>query len=220
MKNYARRLGKRKFWLLAVLPLLYIIGQFQSILLPFFYEFRYYEPINFTIVYTLFFGMLKVSGAIFFGIGLWSVGKAIQQGSIKNLLSMSGYGLILIFVSNQATLLVSYLFPPLGITAVCFVGLSSFLLLAGTYSVAISVANDLELRKSIRRSVRKEFELLDNIGLAEMEFEIRKKVLSRMNVLSSKLKEDTGVDTSLSSDEITEYTNLAIQEVLRRKMSK
>jgi hypothetical protein len=161
--------------------------------------------------------MLKVSGAVFFGVGLWSLGKNIERESVKRLLNMSGYGLILIFVSNQAILLLGYLFPPLGLTAVCFVGLSSFLLLGGTYSAAISVANDFELRKSIRRSVQKEFELLDNIGHAEMEFEIKKKVYSTMNVLSSKLKQETGVDSSLTPDEITEYMNLAIREVLRHK---
>ena len=160
--------------------------------------------------------MLKVSGAIFFGVGLWSLGKKIERESVKRFLSMSGYGLILIFVSNQAILLIAYLFPPLGLTAVCFVGLSSFLLLAGTYSTAVSVANDIELRKSIRRSV-KEFEFLDNIGHAEMELEISKKVFSSMNVLSSKLKQETGIDSSLTPDEITEYTNLAIREVLNRK---
>ena len=68
--------------------------------------------------------------------------------------------------------------------------------------------------------MQKEYELLHNIGYAEMEFEIRNKVLSRMNVLSSTLKEDTGIDTSLSLHEITEYTNLAIQEVMRHKTSK
>lgn len=220
MKNYAKRLGVRKFWIIVALPLLYIIGQFQPIILPLLYEFRYYEPVIFTIVYTLFFTILKVSGAIFFGIGLWAIGRKAQQPTIKSLLSMSGYGLILIFVSNQATLLISYLFPPLGIAAVCFVGLSSFLLLAGTYSAAISVANDLELRKSIRRSVLQEFELLTNISQAEMEFQIRNKVLSTMGALSSRLRENTGVDASLSSDEIVEYTNSAIQEVLRHKASR
>jgi hypothetical protein len=217
LKSYSRRLGKRKFWLLAALPLLYMIGQFQTILLPMFYEFRLHDPVAFTVIYTILFALLKAGGAIFFGVGLWSLGSEIKQKSVKSFLSMSGYGLILIFVSNQAILLVDYLFPPLGLTAVCFVGLSSFLLLAGTYSAAISVANDFELRKSIRRSVQKELELLDNIGHAEMEFEIRKKVFSRMKLLSSKLKQETGIDSSLSPDEITDYMNLAIQEVLQHK---
>ena len=183
LKSYSSRLGKRKFWLLATLPLLFLIGQFQTFLLPLFYQFRLHEPVAFTVTYTVIFAMLKVSGAIFFGVGFWSLGKKIERESVKRFLSMSSYGLILIFVSNQAILLIAYLFPPLGLTAVCFVGLS---LLAGTYSTAVSVANDIELHKSIRRSV-KEFEFLDNIGHAEMEFEIRKKVFSSMNVSSSQL---------------------------------
>ena len=203
LKSYSSRLGNRKFWLLATLPLLFLIGQFQTILLPLFYQFRLQEPVAFTVTYTVIFAMLKVSGAIFFGVGLWSLGKKIERESIKRFLSLSGYGLILIFVSNQAILLLGYLLPPLGLTAVCFVGLSSFLLLAGTYSTAVSVANDIELRKSIRRSV-KEFEFLDNIGHAEMELEIKKKVFSTMNVLSSQLKQETGIDSSLTQDEITE----------------
>ena len=216
LKSYSSRLGNRKFWLLATLPLLFLIGQFQTILLPLFYQFRLQEPVAFTVAYTVIFAMLKVSGAIFFGVGLWSLGKKIERESIKRFLSLSGYGLILIFVSNQAILLIGYLLPPLGLTAVCFVGLSSFLLLVGTYSTAVSVANDMELRKSIRRSV-KEFEFLDNIGHAEMELEIKKKVFSTMNVLSSQLKQETGIDSSLTQDEITEYTNLAIREVLYHK---
>ncbi|MGA7007277.1 MAG: hypothetical protein WBY28_09405, partial [Nitrososphaeraceae archaeon] len=183
LKSYSSRLGNRKFWLLATLPLLFLIGQFQTFLLPLFYQFRLHEPVAFTVTYTVIFAMLKVSGAIFFGVGFWSLGKKIERESVKRFLSMSSYGLILIFVSNQAILLIAYLFPPLGLTAVCFVGLS---LLAGTYSTAVSVANDIELHKSIRRSV-KEFEFLDNIGHAEMEFEIRKKVFSSMNVSSSQL---------------------------------
>ena len=63
----------------------------------------------------------------------------------------------------------------------------------------------------------KEFEFLDKIGQAEMELEIKKKVYSTMNVLSSQLKQETGIDSSLTPDEITEYTNLAIREVLYHK---
>ena len=40
LRSYSTRLGKRKFWLLVALPLLYLIGQTQPIFLPLFYEFR------------------------------------------------------------------------------------------------------------------------------------------------------------------------------------
>lgn len=214
--NYSKKLG-RKFWFLVILPLLYILGEFQPIIVSLFDEYRSQDPSNFIIIYTLVFSMLKLTGAIFFGIGLWSIGKRIQYENLKSFLNLSAYGLILLFVSNQAILLLSYLFPPLGLTTICFLGLSSFLLLAGSYSAALSVANDLEIRKSIRGSVQEEFKLVNNIGEAEMLITIRKKVFSKMKDLSSKLKDQTGIDSSLTLDEIRDYTNVAIEEVKRTK---
>ena len=51
LKSYSSRLGNRKFWLLATLPLLFLIGQFQTFLLPLFYQFRLHEPVAFTVAY-------------------------------------------------------------------------------------------------------------------------------------------------------------------------
>lgn len=70
---------------------------------------------------------------------------------------------ILLFVTNQATLLLNTLFPPLGLMTACFVGLSSFLLLVGTYSAAVSVSNDVKIRKAIRTSIEKESRLIGQI---------------------------------------------------------
>jgi hypothetical protein len=217
--NYAKKLGKM-FWLLAFLPLLYLMGELQPLMMPLFDEYRSKDPSTFIIIYTLFFSLMKLTGAIFFGIGLWSIGKKIQHENLKSFLSMSGYGLILVFVSNQAILLLSYLFPPLGLTTTSFLGLSSFLLLAGTYSAALSVANDLDIRKSIRKSVEQEFKLVDNIGEAEMHINISNRVFSKMKDLSSKLKEETGVESSLTLDEIKDYTMSAIDEVRRSRVSR
>jgi hypothetical protein len=214
--NHTRKLG-RKFWFLVLLPLLYVLGEFQPIIVSLFDEYRSQDPSNFIIIYTLVFSVLKLTGAIFFGIGLWSIGKRIQYENLKSFLSMSAYGLILVFVSNQAILLLSYLFPPLGLTTICFLGISSFLLLAGTYSTALSVANDLEIRKSIRGSVHEEFKLVNNIGEAEMLITIRKRVFSKMKDLSTRLKDETGIESSLTLDEIKDYTNKAVEEVSRTK---
>jgi len=219
LHNYESRLGK-KFWFLIFLPLLYLLGELQPMILPLFDEVRSQDPSAFIIIYTMFFSLAKLTGAIFFGIGLWAIGKRINNESLKSFLSISGYGLILVFVSNQAILLLGYLFPPLGLTTACFLGLASFLLLAGTYSAALYVANDKDIRKSIRRSVEQEFKLLDNIGEAEMHIAIRKKVFSKMKDLTLKLKEETGIESSLTLDEIKDYTTLAIEEAKRNKMLK
>jgi hypothetical protein len=51
------------------------------------------------------------------------------------------------------------------------------LLLVGIYSSAISVAEDSKLRKIILKLAVKETKFLHNIGTAQMEYEIQRKVL-------------------------------------------
>jgi len=220
LKNYSSKVGRAKFWLLVTLPLLYFVGQFQYLILPIFRNSLINDPFTFTITYTLFFTMIKFAGAIFFGIGLWTMAKGIQQKSLRSLLNISSYGLMLVFFSNQSIILLNNLFPPMGLIVVSFIGIASFLLLCGTYSAALSVASDIRIRKSIRSSVQKELELVGNIGQAEFDINLRNKVVSLTKALSAKLKEDTGVESSLTSEDIKEYTVQVIHEVALRKSLK
>lgn len=217
LRAYSYRLGRAKFLALVILPLLYIIGEFQVLILPLLSEYRSADPVTFTIVYTLIFNMIKFAGAFFFGIGFWSMARKIQQKSVRSFLNISAYGLILLFVTNQATLLLNTLFPPLGLMTACFVGLSSFLLLVGTYSAAVSVSNDARIRKAIRSSVETESHLIGDIGDAEMQMTLNAKVFSMMNKLQKRLQEDTQVESSLTDEDIKNYTNQVIQELIQRK---
>jgi hypothetical protein len=54
-------------------------------------------------------------------------------------------------------------------------GLASYLLLVGIYSSAISVAQDISLRKSIRRNLKGQSAFLEKIGTSEMEQVIQKR---------------------------------------------
>jgi hypothetical protein len=196
------------------------VGEFHPLILPVLAQYRISDPVTFTIIYTLIFSLIRIVGAIFFGIGFWSMAGKIQQKTLKSFLNTSAYGLILIFVTNQAIVLLNTLFPPLGLMTACFVGLSSFLLLVGTYSAAVSVSNDVKIRKAIRNSIEKESELIGDIGDAELDMELRAKVFSMMDKLSRRLQEDTQVESSLTGEDIKDYTNKVIQEVIRRKVSK
>lgn len=49
---------------------------------------------------------------------------------------------------------------------------------------------------------------------------LRNKVVSLTKALSAKLKEDTGVESSLTSEDIKEYTVQVIHEVALRKTLK
>jgi hypothetical protein len=75
--------------------------------------------------------------------------------------------------------------------------LASYLILVGVYSTALSVANDAELRRSIRKSVQENSELLGNIGEAQFEDQLQKTVIKKITDLSEKIIEEIGIASSL-----------------------
>ena len=83
---------------------------------------------------------------------------------------ISAYGLVLLFTSNQANLLLNVPNPPFGVLTVSIVGLSSYLVLVGIYSSAIFVSEDSIT--SIKSFALRESNLLDSIGTAQMQQEI------------------------------------------------
>jgi len=131
---------------------------------------------------------------------------------------ISAYGLLLFFASNQPFGLTLVPFPPFGLATISFVGLSCYLIYLGIYSSALSVANDVQLRKSIRKSVEQQSDLLDKIGTAEMEHQIQDRVLVLTKDLSYEIAQTTGVQSSLEDEqEIREYLETVIQETKLKK---
>ena len=91
-------------------------------------------------------------------------------------MTLAAFGFILFFISNQISLAPSS-YPPFGITTLMYLGLSSYLLLIGLYSTAVSLSEHAQLRKSIRNSIDQQHSrLLDHIGMSELQKEIDKKI--------------------------------------------
>ena len=94
--------------------------------------------------------------------------------------------------------------------------MASYLILVGVYSSALSVANDTELRRSIRKSVEENSDLLGNIGEAQFEDQLQKKILTKTKSLSNKIFQETGVESSLQEHEIHDYVLTVISELKHR----
>ena len=129
---------------------------------------------------------------------------------------MSALGFILLFVSNQAVVLASAPYPPFGLAAVSFVGLSADLILVGIYSSAVSVAHDSELRKLVRTKVKEEFDLLRNIGTSQMEEDIQQKVTEVTTKMSQSIILQTGIEPTLVDEDIKEYCREVLQEIRKK----
>jgi hypothetical protein len=92
-------------------------------------------------------------------------------------------------------------------------GLSSYLLLLGVYSSVISASEDSKLRQSIREFTLAEPKLLDSIGTAHMEQEIQKRVLALTRKNQRNFEEETGIQSSLTDDDMKHYLGQVIEEI-------
>lgn len=217
LHSYSKRLGRAKYWILVSIPLVYFLSQFQFVLVDVFSPFRISDPITFGIVFTLFFNATTAVGGALFGIAFWSVARNINRNTVKQYMMISAYGMMLLFSSNQVSGLTLVPYPPFGLVTVSFLGLASFLVFVGIYSSAISVAQDSTLRKSIRGFAIEETRLLDSIGTAQMEREIEKKVIGLTKMHQNRMAKETGVQSSLSEDDIKGYLKQVIKEVQNQK---
>jgi hypothetical protein len=86
----------------------------------------------------------------------------------------------------------------------------------GLYSSAIAVSQDSTLRTSIRASL---LELVDNIGTAQMEQEIERRVLKVAREQQDVLRESSGIESSLTEKDMKEYLEQVIEEVKKQRPS-
>ena len=198
-------------------PLLYFLSQFQSIFFDLFASFRLSDPFLFGIIFTMVFIMTKPVGGILFGLAFWIMSRRISQHGVKDYLMISAYGIIILFTSNQATNLIGVPYPPFGLVTVSYIGLSSYMLLIGIYSSAMTISQNSELRKYISTITVKEFKLLDSIGLAQVEQDLILKVVPLVRNHAQNMEEESGISVSLTDADIKNYMDDVLSEVRKFK---
>lgn len=212
--HYSYKFGRVKYWIVLASPLVYFLSQFATFFLNIFEPLFQVNPVYYTVLVTLLFTLSKPIGGILFGVAFWTVARSISHSSaVRNYMIISAYGLVLLFVSNQAIVLVTTSYPPFGLAAVSFMGFSSYLVLTGIYSSAISVSLDAVLRKTIRKSVTEHSKFLESIGTSHMERKLQSIVFGIAKKTSDEMVEKSGVETSLTEDEMKQYIEQVVKEL-------
>ena len=199
-----------KYWVLLSVPLLlYIIGSGIIFSLPPSDDpNRYY--------YRILFRAGTRGSSVLFGIAFYAIVREVEQrrkiplDEIKDYLTISAIGIVMIGISNEA----SGLQQTYGVAAHGLVFLSAFLYSIGLYYSAISISEDSSLRKTIRRSA---LELFDEIGTAQMEQDVQKRILKIVKSNKEKLESDTGISSSVTEDDVREYLEILRQELKPKK---
>ena len=218
--HYSGRKHKILPWLAVAAPLFFFTIQYLVQPLNLFSEGLRANPTLYGIFLTVIFSLSTTVGGVLFGIAFWVIAVRLKNVKfVKDYLIVTAYGIVLLFASNHAIILISTSFPPFGIATLTFMSLAGFLFFVGLFASALSVSQDRDLRSSIRKSVENETRFLDLIGTAQMEDSIKRKVRMTSKKVSSQMEETSGIETSLSQDEIDSYVQKVIQEIKLKKKS-
>jgi hypothetical protein len=143
----------------------------------------------------------------------------IRKSFVANYLNIAGYGIALLAIITIANILFN-IYPPFGIASCTSLALASYVFSIGIYSSAISLSEDSELRKSIKRTAVNELKLLDTIGTAQMSMQLQDKVTRLVKEYSDKMISDVGVQPDLSEEDAKQYMNEVMDELDKHRTSK
>jgi hypothetical protein len=215
LRPYIHRIGKIKFYAIMGSAMVYYMIQYPLFVLG------YLTPTGENDVEVmntiLIFGIAAVFSGIIFGAAFLSIARTLQKDSaLREYMIIAACGMLLFYVAGSAAV-TQLAYPPFGLASMSFTGLACYLIYTGLYSSAISVSQDANLRQSIRRSAIKEVKFLESMGSAQMEQELQKRVLTIAKKNSDIMTEETGVQPSLSEDDMKQYLEEVTREIKVRK---
>jgi signal transduction histidine kinase len=214
LSYHSKKIGRAKYWILVGLPLIYFTAQFLSLSLNLFMSLLSSDPVFYGILLTIIFTFSKLVGGIFFGIAFWMAARRISRDNIvRKYLIISAYGLILLFISIQINGIIVTSYPPFGLVTTMFIGLSSYMVLVGIYSSAVSISQDVSLRKLIRKSAIEESKLLISIGSSQIEQKIERRAINVAKEQQDALTQSTGVHSSLTEHDMKQYVSEVLEEI-------
>jgi predicted small metal-binding protein len=221
LRYFKDQIGRATFWTLIILPpILFLTGIFGPQLLTTGSQFVYMEP------RFLIFRVLGTAGwvgadlviAYAYILVAKSLGRQItsSRNKIINYLIIAALSTILVSPTTN-NWITNNSYPPFGAIQRAFVVLASFLFSIGIYSVALSVAQDAELRH-LARKYAKEYALLGTLGKAKDNAEIMRKIVKHIHQHADAMEKETAVESSMLDDnEVRQYIDLAIRETGGKK---
>ena len=217
LHTYSKKLGKVKFWIIITIPIASFLSIF-FIITPFVMSISSGNHdkasiIEILVVDALGYTLPALFSGLLFGLPFWIIARSLSYSSaLKDYMIIAGSGFALFELAiNGSVMLASY--PPLGLASVSFVGLSSYLILMGIYSSAISMSGDVKLRQTIRKSAIDESKLLVGIGSGQIEQKIEKKVIEIAKDQAASMMNQTGVQLSLTERDMKQYLSSVLKEI-------
>jgi len=223
LRYFKDQIGRAKFWTIIILPpVLFLTGIFGPQLLTTATQMVYMEPrfLLFRIMGTAGWVVADFVIAFAYILVAKTLGRQItaSRSKIINYFIIAAFSTILISPTTN-NWITNNSYPPFGAIQRAFLVLASFLFSIGIYSVAMSVAQDAELRQLVRKYA-KEYALLGTLGDAQRGAEIVRieKVVKLIHKHAYAMEKETAVESSMLDDnEVRQYLELVIRETRGKK---
>jgi hypothetical protein len=221
LRYFKDQIGRATFWAVIILPpVLFLTGIFVPQLLTTGSQFVYMLPrfLIFRVIGTA--GWVAADFVIAYAYLLVAktLGRQITPSSNKIISYLIIAALSTILVSPATNnWITNCSYPPFGAIQRSFLVLASFLFSIGIYSVAMSVAQDAELRH-LARKFAKEYALLDTLAKPQENAEIIREVVKVIHKHADAMEKETAVESSMLDDnEVRRYLDLVIRETREKK---
>lgn len=214
--NYYRErsLSKLTYWILLAIPLVYFLLNYiyPYILTTFLSGSMTLDPVTVSLYLTTFLTLSKPIGGLTFAIAFWKISSNLgYEKNIKTYMIVCGWGIFLIFSTNQAGTQTIAPYPPFGLATTSALILGSFMMLLGVYNSAILVGNNNKLRTSIRQFAL-ESSLLGVVGTSQMNKEIEQTV-KKITRLKYQLETDEEKPIDFDENGLREYLTQVVTQV-------
>lgn len=220
LRYFKDQIGRAIFWTIIILPpVLFLTGVFGP---------QFLKSTGSEFVYTesrfLIFRVIGTAGwvaadfviAYAYILVAKTLGREItpSRNKIINYLIIAAFSTILVSPTTN-NWITNNSYPPFGAIQRAFIVLASFLFSIGIYSVALSVAQDVELRH-LARKYAKEYALLETLGNAEKKAETMRDIVKLIHQHADAMEKETAVESSMLDDnEVRQYLELVIREPRR-----
>ncbi len=222
LRYFKDQVGRAIFWTIIILPpFLFLFGIFAPQLIKSTAsEFVYMDPrfLIFRVIGTAGWVVADFVIAYAYILVAKTLGREItsSRNKIINYLIIAAFATILISPTTN-NWITNNSYPPFGAIQRAFLVLASFLFSLGIYSVALSVAQDAELRH-LARKYAKEYALLGTLGKAQDNAETMRKIVKHIHQHADAMEKETAVESSMLDDnEVRQYIDSVITETRGKK---
>ena len=222
LRNYADKIGKKKFWIIMVSPLvLGFTGMSLVTIAASTSGTALFGITNLTIIRISLAASAIIDGFLNAAVFLL-VSNAMKKSGhmhVENYLRSVAIGLIILPISTTIPQ-TSLLYPPFPLVSWSLAGIAAYFVTFGFYSTIISLTQNIKLRKAIRNLVISNSKLLDSISTAQIQSELGKRVSKIVKAQKEEMEKHTEIVPTVSAEVTNGYLKEVIEELKSNRKKK